>query len=176
MWPWEHLAIGYVVWSICVHYFRGRRPTNGEFWLVAFGTQFPDLVDKPLAWSVPVLPAGRSLAHSLVTATVLLGFAGLLARKRGQLSLVAAFGVAYVTHSVTDAIAPLLAGDYAYANYLLWPLLPLPPYDTSRSLLVELQYISLENFLSYRSLVALAVLILWMYDGAPGIPRVLDGT
>ena len=174
MWPWEHLAIGYVVWSLCVHYFRSRKPTDKEFWLVVFGTQFPDLVDKPLAWSFHVLPAGRSLAHSLITATLLLGFVGLLAREWEKVPLATAFGVGYISHLVTDAIGPLLAGDYAYTYYLLWPLLPLPPYDSSWSLLTELQYVSPGSILNYQSLVALAILVIWIIDDTPGIRGVFD--
>ena len=48
MWPWEHLAIGYLAYSLLGRLAWRRPPTVGTAITVAFGTQFPDLVDKPL--------------------------------------------------------------------------------------------------------------------------------
>jgi len=80
MWPWGHLAVGYLLWSVLVRDRRFRPPTGAETLLLAVGTQFPDAVDKPLAWSLGVLPNGRSLAHSVFLATAL------CRRRRGALS------------------------------------------------------------------------------------------
>jgi hypothetical protein len=61
MWPWEHLAVGYLLYSVsCVLW--GRYPTRIGVAALAFGTQFPDLVDKPLGWWLGVLPSGQSFA------------------------------------------------------------------------------------------------------------------
>ena len=48
MWPWEHLTIGYLAYSLLSRLAWRRPPTVGTAITVAFGTQFPDLVDKPL--------------------------------------------------------------------------------------------------------------------------------
>ena len=48
MWTWEHLAIGYLAYSLLSQLAWRRPPTVGAAITVAFGTQFPDLVDKPL--------------------------------------------------------------------------------------------------------------------------------
>lgn len=48
MWPWEHLAISYLAYSLLGRLaWRRPRPLR-EPPSVTFGTQFPDLVDKPL--------------------------------------------------------------------------------------------------------------------------------
>ena len=61
MWPWEHLAFGYLLWSLWLRA-RGRSlPGDWEALVLVFATQLPDLVDKPLAWQLGVLPGGRSL-------------------------------------------------------------------------------------------------------------------
>ena len=65
MWPWGHLAVGYLVYSGLSRWRFGRLPGSVATLAVALGTQLPDLVDKPLAWTVNVLASGRSLAHSL---------------------------------------------------------------------------------------------------------------
>lgn len=52
---------------------RERRLPNAKHTVVPlYATQLPDLIDKPLAWSVGILPTGRSLAHSLLTASLVL--------------------------------------------------------------------------------------------------------
>ena len=63
MWPWDHLAFGYVWYTLASRGWDGRPPSNAAAIALAVGTQFPDLVDKPLAWWLDVLPAGRSLGH-----------------------------------------------------------------------------------------------------------------
>jgi hypothetical protein len=67
MWPWGHLALGYLLYSPFARARFGRPPTDRATLLLAFGTQLPDLVDKPLAWRLDVLPAGRTLGHSLLS-------------------------------------------------------------------------------------------------------------
>ena len=63
MWPWGHLGVAYLLYSL---YSRGRfrRPPRPEPTLaVVFGSQFADLVDKPLAWGLG--PPRRSNARTL---------------------------------------------------------------------------------------------------------------
>ena len=60
MWPWGHLALGYLLHSPLARARFGRPPTDRATLLLVIGTQLPDLVDKPLAWWLGVLPAGRS--------------------------------------------------------------------------------------------------------------------
>ena len=172
MWPWGHLAFGYVLYSVLVRVRWGRAPDGSAALGVAFGTQFPDLVDKPLAWSLHVLPSGRSLAHSLLIATCLIALVGLYCRRRGRPELAVAFGVGYLSHLVGDAIGPFLTGEYAYAFFLAWPLAPLPPYGDEGGVLSHFASIEFTPFFLVQVGVSLSILGLWVFDGAPGLARV----
>ncbi|PSQ27664.1 hypothetical protein BRD03_05435 [Halobacteriales archaeon QS_9_68_17] len=81
MWPWGHLAVGYLLYAASSRRQRARPPDGAETILIAFGTQFPDLGDKPLAWTVSVLPNGRSLAHSAFVAAAVIGGVRWLCRR-----------------------------------------------------------------------------------------------
>jgi hypothetical protein len=128
--PWGHAAVGYLSYT-AVRYARERRvPT--EWALIAalaVGTQFPDLMDKPLAWELGVLPTGRSLGHTLLLFVPVVAalWAALPERRRP----VAAFAVGWVSHLFADSYTALLGGDLAGAGYLLWPLTDLPASDPS---------------------------------------------
>jgi hypothetical protein len=91
-------------------------------------TQLPDLVDKPLAWSLHLLPSGRSLAHSVLVAVPLVLLVWVVASHRGHGRLGVLFAFGYLSHLYADYYRvvlhvpaeqwPLrLAGLY-------WPLLP----------------------------------------------------
>lgn len=169
MGPVAHAALAYLLWTGAVRLLRGRPPTDAESWVLLVASQFPDLVDKPLAWSLDVLPAGRSLGHSLVTATlIVVVLAYFLPEDRR--SLVAAFGVGVVGHDLLDALAPLSRAEPEYLAYLLWPFLPQPPYETSRALLPTF-IASVSGEVSGVELVVFAVVIaIWVADGVPGLP------
>jgi len=69
MWPWGHAAVGYLAYSLGYRA-SDRRLTGAAVIALGVGTQFPDLIDKPLGWTFGVLPGGRTLAHSLLTVAV----------------------------------------------------------------------------------------------------------
>ncbi|SFK68776.1 LexA-binding, inner membrane-associated putative hydrolase [Halogranum rubrum] len=175
MWPWGHLAVGYLLYSLYSHRLKNHRPTNVTALVVAFGTQFPDLVDKPLAWTVSLLPTGRSLAHSLLTASLVLGVVLFAVRRYRRAeaetytSFVVAFGIGYLSHLAADGLYPLLGGEFANLAYLVWPLLPLPVYDTNKSIFAHFLTFQFDTFALFEfGLVALA-LVVWWADGVPGV-------
>ncbi|ELY76275.1 hypothetical protein C488_08377 [Natrinema pellirubrum DSM 15624] len=106
---------------------------------MAIGSQFPDLLDKPLAY-YGVLASGRSVAHSLLVATLVASLvtwgAHVLHRRRPAHHWVerlapvtpAAFSIGYLSHLVGDSLEPLLAGASTDVTYLGWPLLAAPRY------------------------------------------------
>lgn len=128
MWPWEHLAAGYLLYSGYVRLRRRRPPDANAVLVLAVATQLPDLVDKPLAWLLGILPTGTSLAHSALLAGPLVFLFFLLARRVGRPALGSAFAIGYTSH---------LLGDVAYRHFvedeslgfLLWPLVPQPRDD-----------------------------------------------
>ncbi|MFC6793255.1 metal-dependent hydrolase [Halobaculum halobium] len=126
MFPWDHLAIGYVAVSLLFR-IRGRRVGALACAALALGSQFPDLVDKPLAWAFTVLPGGTTLAHSVFVAVPLSAAVYVLARHRARASVGAAFGVAYVLHLPADLLyGPLATGDPIRVGAVLWPLVSTP--------------------------------------------------
>jgi len=66
MWPWGHLAVGYVAFSVFVRFRLGRQPSGHAALALAVATQLPDLIDKPLAWQFGLLSSGISVAHSIL--------------------------------------------------------------------------------------------------------------
>lgn len=168
MWPWGHVAVGYLAWSLVVRRGAARNPTNRDFWVLLVGTQFPDFVDKPLAWVLGVLPAGRSLAHSLLTASlvVVLGYA--LARRYRRAALGVAFGVGYFSHILADAVAPLSRGQYHAVSYLLWPLLPPPVYGNSPAIVAHLFGTTLSLVGVLQLLLLALAIVQWFHDDLPG--------
>jgi hypothetical protein len=180
MWPWEHFAVAYVAVSLWFRAAR-RRPGAATVLAVGVGSQFPDLVDKPLAWSVGVLPSGTALAHSVFVAVPLAVLAWRLARTRGRGALGLAFGLSYLLHLPGDlAYGLLTSGGAVPWGAVLWPLVPSATAGPAAGLLTEtayyvsvyLGYLSDPRAVSY--LVFEAVLVstaagLWVADGYPGL-------
>lgn len=119
MWPWGHLAFAYVLYSGVVHLRYRRGPAWPGIVLVALGSQTPDLIDKPLAWTLNVLPSGRSLGHSFLVGTVVVFVAVALLRRYRLKGW--PFALGYYSHLLGDSIRPLLDGRIHDLAFLLWP-------------------------------------------------------
>lgn len=174
MWPWGHLAVAYLGYrTICF-----IKPTStlwkltiGTVLAVSIGALFPDLVDKPLAWSLSILPSGRSLAHSLLTLTVITSVGWRLATHNQHRRLIVAFAFGAFSHSLSDlgpeTVAGLVVGDWAqltWTTYLFWPVLPSPPYPNDTSLISHLEAFTLTPFVLAQLLLFCVVGILWYLD------------
>ncbi|PSQ05112.1 metal-dependent hydrolase [Halobacteriales archaeon QS_4_69_31] len=169
MWPWGHLAAGYLLYSLYARVRTGGPPRDGPALVAAGATQVPDLVDKPLAWSLSVLPTGRSLAHSSVVAALVLPVVWVAAARRDARPLAVAFAVGVVTHQATDALYPVLGFDFAAVTFLAWPLLELPAYEVEGSFAAHLALVEPSPaFLFEVGLVAVASVV-WHVDGHPGL-------
>lgn len=178
MWPWEHLAFGYVVYSLSNRLLLREPPTAAAALAVVVATQLPDVVDKPLSWWLGVLPAGRTLAHSLLFAAPLSVAVALLARRAGRPEVGFAFAVAYLSHVVADGFYPMAIGRDAYFGFLLWPVVPAPGDVDEEGLahLLDVVNVLVDYVLSpagatYVVLDAILMLVflgLWVADGAPG--------
>jgi len=137
MWPWEHAVAGYVLLTALSLLVRRRPLTASEVALVVLGTQIPDLVDKPLAWTVPVLPGGRSLGHSLLTWAAAVGPIVVIARRIERTDAALAFLFGFLVHILTDLPPEVLAGEFSQATFVLWPLLPIPETTVEQSILAR---------------------------------------
>jgi len=170
MWPWGHLGVGYILWSVWCRGRDGAPPTTTEFWLVVLGTQLPDLVDKPLAWTLGVLPSGRSLAHSLLTVAVVVAVVTRLGRRHERTRLALCFSLALASHPVADAVTLVRAGRTEYLGFLLWPAVPSPYSADGRSLIDALYRLTDFDVVSAYVLPVVVFLVLWVADGFPGYP------
>lgn len=169
MWPWGHLAVGYLLYAAYSRLRYRIRPGEATAVAAALGTQFPDLVDKPLAWTVPILPSGRSFAHSLLTATVVIALVTWLANRRASPKVGPAFAIGYLSHLLTDGIAPFLSGDVSKLTYLGWPLLPPPDYGVEKGFIAHFARLEPSAVVSFQGILAACTVLLWVRDGAPGI-------
>lgn len=181
MWPWEHLAFGYLLYSLSVRA-RFRAGVAGSAALaLAAGTQFPDLVDKPLAWVLGVLP-GSVFVHTLAVALPTIALIVLLAARFGDAETGIAFGVGYLSHIAGDMLYPALLGGDPTILVFLWPFAgevtaaPLGVLVNVRYYLGEyLTFLQTPRGIVYGTmeLVFLGVtLALWHRDGRPGIATV----
>ena len=176
MWPWEHLAAGYLLYSACSHWLWGRPPSTRGAIAVALASQLPDLVDKPLAWVLLVLPGGRSLGHSLLVGLPLVGVAFAVGWALDSYRSSLAFAVGYLSHLAGDVLYPLIVRSELRLGFLLWPLVPAEGGD-ERALphVNELVAAFLEFLATPRGTlylvadVALLVTALgvWLFDGMP---------
>lgn len=167
MWPWGHIAVSYLLYSLGLRE-RDKVPQSPEVFLLGLGALLPDLVDKPLAWSLGVLDSARSLGHSALVAVLVLAVLYLVLVPRVGRSPVAAFGVGYLSHPFADLPLEVFGGEFGATGYFLWPLTSMPPAEPGRTLM---QYL-----LNYQpgpydgvqlGLVSLAF-ALWFADGRPG--------
>jgi len=181
MWPWEHLASGYVVYSLANRAVGGKPPTGAEAMALTVGTQFPDLIDKPLGWGTSVLPSGISLAHSLLCAVPVSLTVIALARHAGVRKVGIAFAVGYFVHLPGDVVYPMALGGEPHLDFLLWPLLETsasPPASiTGHVWHLLAQFFDLLATPTGRryAVVELAVLAtalgVWLLDGRPLFPE-----
>lgn len=184
MWPWEHLAFGYVLYSLLSRATLGRAPRAFETGAVVLATLMPDLIDKTLSWGFDVFAQGYALGHSLVFAVpTSLGVAA-YAYRRDRPAVGVAFVVGYASHLVGDVFSPLRSGSGLAFERLLWPFVTFPAYETNRGFLGRFWYY-VSRFLREaddpENLVAVAVYLsvfvavgaLWIRDGAPGVRETL---
>lgn len=137
MLPLGHLAFAYLWYTAYAAAGTHRLPARLALIPLAFGSQVPDLIDKPLAY-IGVLVYGRSFAHSLFTFGLCsLTVWWLVVRLRDRwiaetlterLRIVtpAAFAIGYASHLLGDTYRVLLGGDLWATRFVLYPLVPVP--------------------------------------------------
>lgn len=181
MWPWEHLAFGYLLYSATTHAANGEPPDGRAALALALATQVPDLVDKPLAWSFGVFPVGYAVAHSALVVVPTLVAVGVLLERRGvDRDLLSAYAVGHLSHLVGDLVYPVLEGRPLPLARVLWPLSSYRgPSEETGVLAHVLRY---GNEYVHRLLalhpsplllvevgLMIGVVVLWVSDGLPGL-------
>lgn len=177
MFPWEHAVVGYIAYSLFSHLVFRASPSARESFLVVFGSVFPDLIDKPLAWQFGVFDGGYAIAHSIFFAVPISILVGVLARRYGVGRAGLAFVIGYLLHLPGDLISPYAEDGELAVDKLLWPI-EQAGGTYSGGLLGGF----MENFLPYLSQILSLELsiysffklglmgcafLLWVYDGMP---------
>lgn len=187
MWPWEHLAFGYILYSGYMRLSHGRPPGHHPAIAFAVATQFPDLIDKLLAWTMDLLPTARSLGHSIFVAALVIMVVILLGRRHGVPAIGPAVAIGYLSHLLGDVIYEvlrhLLAGETVpveTVSFLLWPLVRQPVRETP-GLLIRTGHL-FDEFVTFLDTPAgyvyialevgllLVAVLYWIGDGLPGVP------
>jgi len=168
MWPWGHLAVGYLLCSLWCRRRVGDPPGPAAAVVTAVATQVPDLVDKPLAWYLDVLPTGRSLAHSLLVGTVVVGAVWWVAARADRRPLGVVFALGYLSHLAGDVLYPVLGWRLGELSFLLWPLLDLPEYGISQGVLARVLVADL-GLIVFETALFVAAVSAWVRDGSPGL-------
>jgi membrane-bound metal-dependent hydrolase YbcI (DUF457 family) len=185
MWPWSHLAFGYLLYSPTSRALTDGRISGRAVVVLAIATQVPDLVDKPLAWLLSVFPSGYAIAHSVFVA-VPVGVAVLaVAYRRARPDLGLAFTVGYWSHLLGDVLLAVALQKAYTVSRVLWPVVVLPGSHTSLGTIEQVEYYFVQFVALLRSsgnpaiylayfgpLVAAGVL--WLADGAPGVRELHD--
>lgn len=176
MWPWGHLAVAYLLYSLYCRRRDDWPPRSLPVIVLAIGSQFPDLIDKPFAWSFDVLPGGRTLTHSVFFALGVLPAVYLVALRVDRPDIGTAFAVGHVSHLLAD-IPPtaLLTADWSQLTFLVWPLLPPPPYEPVDGLLAGFRRYSMGWYEWVQLGLAFVALGVWYHDGLPGLGSVRRG-
>lgn len=183
MWPWEHLAVGYLLLSLGIRAAGHAPPGPTEVGALVVATQLPDVVDKPLSWGLEVFPTGYAIGHAAVVAVPAGVGLVLLGRRAGAGRTWSVVVVGYWSHLAADVVDPVRFGLAPDVGRVLWPFVSATPYRTDLGLRRGIVY--LERFLSSGAVlerpgvlvlsvgVPLFTLALWVLDGAPGF-EVLD--
>lgn len=173
MWPIGHASVAYLLYALSTRSRFDGSPSHGAAVIVAFASQVPDLIDKPLAWYLGVLPGGRTLAHSLFVLVPLSFVVYGFARRRGVGEYGVAFAVGALAHTLLDAL-PILWDSTTPWEALFWPLLSPGFSEEGAPTILGLLRDSLGQpyFLSEFLFLAFALYV-WRADGYPGLDPVL---
>lgn len=179
MWPWDHVAVAYVLYSI-LRRVGGERPSS-EVFVLGGAAVLPDVVDKTLSWGLGLFPTGYAVGHSLFVAVPLGALVAAVSARWRRPAVGLAFVVGYWSHLAGDVVWGTLVYGSPAVDRILWPVVALEPYPTRRGLFDRaLHYLGdLANTLAgadpavvvaYLAPLGLSV-ALWLLDGAPGVPR-----
>ncbi len=131
MFPIEHAVVGLVP-VLAYALIRDRRlPSLRLLGIGLVGSQFPDLIDKPLAHQFHLLPSGRVFVHSLPVAIPAICLVGWYAWRTDRLQVGGVFAFTYLSHVVADNHRALWLPEPTLSDELLWPLRPVAPQPVS---------------------------------------------
>ncbi|MFW5918633.1 MAG: metal-dependent hydrolase [archaeon] len=179
MWPWEHVAVAYLSYSLARRLSTGTPPGGSDTAALVVASQGPDLIDKPLSWGLGVFPTGYAIGHSVLIAGPVGAVVIAVGYWKGRLRMASAVVLGYWSHLIADVVSPLRSGDPLGYARVLWPLVTFPGYEADlgigRGWIYLVEFLSSFGsmdattvFVKYLTL-PVALLVLWVVDGAPGL-------
>lgn len=178
MFPWEHVVVGYVTFSLLSRVLYRQPPSDLAAVAVVFGSLLPDLVDKPLAWQFGVFETSYGLAHSVLFAVPVCAAVWAVARWRGRAPAGAGLTTGYLLHLPADVLAYWVIRGRWSPERILWPYRKADPTtatDFGSHLLVyvgpyleELLSGDGSTYLLANLVLAVLAFLLWIVDGRPG--------
>jgi membrane-bound metal-dependent hydrolase YbcI (DUF457 family) len=124
VYPSEHFLIVAVPLLLYVYARDRRLPSRRLFALGFLASQFPDLIDKPLAHEFGLIPSGRVFMHSFPTVLPLWALVSVYAWRTDRRRAGALFILGHCSHLLADTYRSLLANPPRVPSDLFWPLVP----------------------------------------------------
>lgn len=179
MWPWTHALFGYACYSLAVHAGFRRRPTDLPAIVAVFAAVLPDVIDKPLAWTFGITASGYGPAHSLLLGAPMATIVGLLLWRAGRHEAGFGFLIGYASHLLGDLLFQLFDEGELVIAVVLWPVAATGS-DSTGGLLHHFLFFAhryagqirsgeATTYLVATIVLAVAVLLLWILDGFPGV-------
>lgn len=186
MWPWEHVIVGYVAYSLFSHLVYREGPDGVAALAVVFAALFPDLLDKTLSWQFGIFPGGYAVGHSVFVAVPLSILVGVLAHRLGRPRAGFAFGAGYLLHLPSDVIPDYPRYGRFPVERVLWPL-EQAEGEHGQGLIngfleafvpLAHQLITLDPSpeLTFQLGLMGCAFLLWTYDGMPVLRELVVGT
>jgi len=182
MWPWTHVAFGYVWYSVAVHLLLRRRPTDVPAILAGVSALLPDLVDKPLAWSIGATGTGYGPAHSLFVGIPIVALVAVGLWRWARLELGIALFVGYASHLLGDIIFQYFDDGRIVTAVVTWPFGPAASESTGGILDHVVHYLryyvhaivtgEATTYVVMTIGIVVGVFALWIADGTPGLALV----
>ena len=166
MQPLVHPIVGYICYAVYTRGRYGARPEPEPTVVAMFAAAVPDLIDQPL-WLLGITPVGRTFAHSLFGAALIVGTVVILARQYERPDFRVAFAIGYGSHIAADIPWHVLAGDFRELGFLLWPVTEMPAYSGVK-VVGSVGGVEITT-LWFEGVLFIAGVLLWWHDGCPGV-------
>ena len=112
---------------------------------------------------------GRSLAHSLLVLVPLCLGLYVLCRRIDRIEYAVASAIGALSHAIVDAFPLILTGEYEYAYFLLWPVLPIDIPSEKGSFTEHLLGIEPTPYFLFQIGLTIVAVMAWWRDGKPGL-------
>jgi len=174
MFPWGHAALAYVLYSGFTDSRYDSHPTDYHPVLLGFASLLPDVIDKPLAWNLNLIPVGRSIFHSLLILIPLAVTIYWISARRNHRRIGHTLLIGLLSHPLGDVLDSVFTVPrFEAPTYLLWPVITAPPPDENLGY-AQLWAFDVGPFFYFETALVLAASVLWIHHGLPGLTWLSD--